>query len=273
MTASLLRLGLAALAICCLVAACGGKSTARRDAVATYIVRVDAIEQRLAKPLLDVSKANRDFAGKHAASPAARRELVRAEATIGRLARKLRAVDPPPDAAHLHALLLAFVAREQGIAAEVVQLSAFIPAFDAALAPLLPASAELKRVLAAKNATVATKTAALDRYHAELGPVIATLRGLRPPPSSRPVWAQQAATLTRVRAAVAALADALRSKRSATVPQLLHRLSVAAVGNQSVAAQQARIAAVVAYNDRVKSLNALGSRISDEEARLQRVLG
>jgi len=40
-----------------------------------------------------------------------------------------------------------------------------------------------------------------------------------------------------------------------------------------VAAQRARIAAVVAYNDRVKSLNMLGSRISDEEARLQRSLG
>ena len=65
---SLLRLALAAAAICCLAAACGGKSTARRDAIATYIVRVDAIEQHLQKPLLDVSKANRDFAGKKSGS-------------------------------------------------------------------------------------------------------------------------------------------------------------------------------------------------------------
>ena len=210
--AALLRLGLAALALCCLAAACGGKSTARRDAVATYIIRVDAIEQRLAKPLLDVSKANRDFAGKQAASPAARRELVKAEATIRRLARKLRAVDPPPDAAHLHALLLAFVAREEQIAAEVTQLSAFIPAFNAALAPLVPASADLKRVLAAKNATAAVKATALDRYGAQLVPILRKLHALRPPPSSRPAWAQQTATLTQVRAAVAALADALREQ-------------------------------------------------------------
>ena len=268
-----LRLGLAAAAICCLAAACGGKSTARRDAVATYVVRVDAIEQHLQKPLLDVSKANRDFAGKKSGSPAARRELVRAQATIQRLERRLRAVPAPPDAAHLRALLLAFVARESAIAGEVAQLADFIPAYDAALAPLAPAGVAVKAVLASKKATIADKAAALDRYGAALAPVIATLRTLRPPPASRPVWSQQIATLVSVRAAETALADALRANRNAAVPKLLQRLSEAAAGNQSLSAQRAQIAAVVAYNGRVKSLNGLGSRISDEEARLQRSLG
>jgi hypothetical protein len=65
----------------------------------------------------------------------------------------------------------------------------------------------------------------------------------------------------------------MRAKRSVAVPKLLQRLSEAAAGNQTVSAQRAQIAAVVAYNARVKSLNGLGSRISDEEARLQRTLG
>ena len=271
--ASLVRLTLLAAAICCLAAACGGKGGARRDAVATYITRVDAIEQRLAKPLLDVSKANRDFAGKQSASPAARRELVNAEATIQQLARRLRAVRAPSDAAHLRALLLVFVAREESIAAEVVQLATFIPAFDAALAPLRPASVDVKRVLAAKTASVAAKAGALDAYGAALRPIIARLRTLRPPPASGPVWSQQIATLGRVRVAAAALAEALREKHSAAVPELLQRLGEAAAGNQALAAQRAQIAAVVAYNDRVRSLNTLGSRIADEEARLQRSLG
>ena len=190
-----LRLGLAAAAICCLVAACGGKSTARRDAIATYIVRVDAIEQHLQKPLLDVSKANRDFAGKKSGSAAARGELVRAQGTIQRLERRLRAVPAPPDAAHLKVLLLAFVARENAIAGEVVRLATFIPAYGAALAPLAPASVAVKRALALKTASIADKAAALDRYGAALAPVIAKLRTLRPRPASRPVWAQQIATL------------------------------------------------------------------------------
>ena len=269
-----LRRALAAAAICCLAAACGGgKSTARRDAVAGYILRVDAIEQRLAKPLIDVSTANRDFAGKHAASAASRRELVQAEATIRQLGRRLRAVHPPPDAAHLHALLLAFVAREEQIASEVAALAAFIPAFDAALRPILPAGASLRQVLAGTKATAAEKAAALDRYNAALEPVIAKLRALHPPPASRPVWSAQIATLKDVQAAVAALATGLRAGKAAAIPALLHRLSEAAVANRSVAAQEAQIAAVKAYDAKVKSLNALGSRISDEEARLQRQLG
>ena len=270
---AVLRLALAAAAICCLAAACGGKSTARRDAVAAYILRVDAIEQRLAKPLLDVSKANRDFAGKGATTLAARRELVQAQATIERLAGRLRAVQPPPDAARLHSLLLAFVAREDRIASEIVQLAAFIPPFDAALKPIAPAGAAVRQALVATKVSAAAKADALDRYGAALTPVIARLRALRPPPSSRPVWSAQIATLEGVRTAVAALAAALRANRSADVPALLHRLSEAAVTNRSVAAQRAQIAAVRAYDARITSLNELGSRISDEEARLQRSLG
>ena len=180
---------------------------------------------------------------------------------------------PPPDAAHLHALLLAFVAHEESIAGEVVQLATFVPAFDATLQELAPASTAVKAVLAAKTATVADKAAALDRYGAALTPIIRQLKALHPPLASRPVWSQQTATLVSVRAAATALAEALRQNQGAAVPALLHRLSEAAAGNQTLAAQRAQIAAVVAYNDRVKSLNTLGSKISDEEARLQRSLG
>ena len=272
--ARLVALGVGALALCCLAAACGGgKSTARRDAVATYILRVDAIEQRLAKPLLDVSKANRDFAKGRGASPVARRELVRAQATIARLQRQLRGVKPPPDAAKLHALVLRFVGRESELAGEVVQLAAFIPAFTGTLTLLAAPNADLKQVLSRKKATLPERAAALDRYRAQLEPVLAKLRRLSPPPSSRPVWAQQIGTLEGVQAAVTALADALAGKRYAAIPRLLHRLNVAAVANQTVAAQKAQIAAVKGYNARIGALNALGSRISDETARLQRTLG
>jgi hypothetical protein len=270
--ARLVALGVGALALCCLAAACGGKSTARRDAVATYILRVDAIEQRLAKPLLDVSKANRDFAKGRGTSPAARRELVRAQATIARLRRQLRGVKPPPDAVKIHALVLQFVGREQELAGEVVQLATFIPAFTGALTLLTVPNADLKRALAQKKATLPARAAALDRYRAQLEPVLAKLRRLHPPPSSRPVWAQQVGTLEGVQAAVTALAGALAAKRYAAIPRLLHRLNVAAVANQSLTAQHAQIAAVKAYNARIGALNALGSRISDEEARLQRAL-
>lgn len=269
----LAALGLCALALCCLASACGGKSTARRDAVATYILKVDAIEQRLSKPLLDVSKANRDFSKGRGASPKARRELAQAEATIATLQRRLEAVQPPPDAAKLHALVIRFVASEKELAGEVVRLATFIPAFTGTLTLLAAPNEQLKQVLGTKKATLDERAAALDRYRAELTPVIAKLRRLDPPPASRPVWQQQIGTLIGVRTAVDALADALRAKRYAAIPRLLHRLNVASVTNQTVAAQKAQIAAVKAYNDRISAVSALGRKIVNETARLQRTLG
>jgi len=269
----LAALGMCALALCCLASACGGKSTARRDAVATYILKVDTIEQRLSKPLLDVSKANRDFAKGRGASPKARRELAQAEVTIATLQRRLAAVKPPPDAAALHALVLQFVASEKELAGEVARLATFLPAFTGALTLLAGPNAELKHALGTKKATLDERAAALDRYRAELVPVIAKLRRLDPPPSSRPVWQQQIATLVGVQASVEALASALRAKRYAAIPRLLHRLNVASVTNQSVAAQKAQIAAVTRYNDRIAAVSALGRKIANETARLQRTLG
>ena len=157
--------------------------------------RVDAIEQHLQKPLLDVSKANRDFAGKKSGIS---RRAERARARSGGRSSSSNGGSGPSrarDAAHLRALLLALVAREDAIAGEVVQLATFIPAYGAALAPLAPASVAVKHVLALKTASIADKAAALDRYGAALAPVIAKLRTLRPPSASRPVWAQQIATL------------------------------------------------------------------------------
>ena len=269
----LAALGGCALALCCLASACGGKSTARRDAVATYILKVDAIEQRLSKPLLDVSKANRDFAKGRGASPKARRELVRANATIATLQRRLEAVQAPPDAARLHALVLRFVASERELAGEVVRLATFIPAFTGTLTLLAAPNARLKQALGSKKASLDARAAALDRYRGELAPVIAKLRALDPPPSSRPVWQQQIATLVGVQAAVEQLADALRTKRYTAIPRLLHRLNAVSVTNQSVAAQQAQIAAVKRYNDRIAAVSALGRKIANETARLQRTLG
>ena len=234
--ARLVALGVGALALCCLAAACGGgKSTARRDAVATYILRVDAIEQRLAKPLLDVSKANRDFAKGRGASPAARRELVRAQATIARLQRRLRGVKPPPDAAKLHALVLQFVAREQALGGEVVQLARFIPAFTGTLTLLAAPNAELKRVLGQKKADAPRargRSRPLSRRSSSRcwRSSAASIRRRRRGRSGR----EQIGTLEGVQAAVTALAGALAGKQYAAIPALLHRLNTAAVTNQSV---------------------------------------
>lgn len=265
------RLTSAALIVVCLLAAgCGGNGD--RKAVSKYIEQVNAVETKLSRPMVDVSKANRDFATGKGDPAQVRLRLAKSERTIRTLERRLAALHPPKDARKLHGLLLELVRHEEGLAREVAQLAAFVPAFSSTLAPVGPAGRALKAELNSKQ-PVAGKAAALEAYGATLGDVLVRLRTVEPPPSSRPVYASQVMTLQRVRKAVTDLALALREKRTKDVAPLLHAFDVAAVANQSVAAQKAQIAAVRAYNARIRKLDTLTIRIARERNRLQRVTG
>src|SRR5262249_40371540 len=139
----LVRLTSAALALSLLAAACGGSN--RREALNRYITEVNRIEDKLARPLLEVSKANRDFARRHGSVASVLARLRRSDRTIRRLDRRLAAIPAPREARHLRALLLELDARERGLVREVEQLAVFLPKFGRALAPLAPASSDLKR--------------------------------------------------------------------------------------------------------------------------------
>jgi outer membrane murein-binding lipoprotein Lpp len=263
------RLTPAALLVVCLVlAGCGGSG--RKEAISAYIDQVNAVQTRMAKPLQDVSRANRDFAAGKKDPAVVRDHLTRSEQTMKTLRRRLERVRPPADAKKLHALLLELIGREVALTHEVAQMAVFIPAFSLALEPAAPAGKRLKSELNVKG-KVAEKAAALEAYRDALGGVLARLRPLHPPPSSEPVFASQVQTLTEVRSAVADLALALREKRNADIGPLLHRFDVAAVGNQTVAAQKAQIAAVRAYNARLHGLDTLTLAIAKERSRLQKL--
>jgi hypothetical protein len=57
------------------------------------------------------------------------------------------------------------------------------------------------------------------------------------------------------------------------VPVLLRRFDAAAVANQSTAMQHRRIAAIAAYDRRVRSLTTLAQAVAKERDRLQRRYG
>jgi hypothetical protein len=253
-----------------LLAGCGG--TSRRTVVGRYIQSVNAIEAKLAGPLLAVSKADRDFTHRHPNVASVLTRLRRGRADLHRLAGRLAALPAPPEALKLQSLLDQLLGREQELIGEVEQMAMFIPAFGKALAQLAPADAVLKRTLAKKAATPTAKAAALDRFRARIAVVEAQLRDLRPPPASRPTWAAQIETLERVTPTVEALAAALRAKDASALPKLVHEFDLAAAGNQTRAAQRAQIAAVVSYNHRIKQLDTLGMLIAREEAHLQRTV-
>jgi hypothetical protein len=261
------------LALCLLAAGCGGDRAARTAAVGSYIEQVNATQLKLAQPLLAVSRANRDFASrKKQADPVALRlRLERSERKIRALRAELAGVTAPAEVRTLRTLMLALVDRELGLTREVAQLVAFIPAFSHALAPIAPAGPALKAALGSGQ-PVAAKAAALDRYHAVVEVVLARLAPLHPPPSSVPVYESQVQTLRQVRAAVAGLAQALRRQQRAQIAHFLRQFDLAAVANQSLAAQRAQISAVKGYNARIRSLDAIAMQIARERSRVQQQL-
>jgi hypothetical protein len=260
-----------------LAAGCGGNS--KRHAVAAYINRVNAVEKKLAVPLAEVTSVNQSFA-RAKKDPKLDAQLAQAERTMETLRRDLSQLKPPPEAEHLHALLLQLVDREVALTHEVLQLATFVPSFQAALRPLAAADASLKTELgrtvkgaAATKALDKEKSVALETYATTVDAVIATLHGLDPPPVWKPGYDVQLSSLVELRSSALALAEAVRTKRVAAVPKLLRRFDAAAVADQSTAVQKQQIAAVKAYDDRIKNVLVLGRKIQFERGRLQRVYG
>jgi hypothetical protein len=251
-------------------AGCGGQS--RHDAVSKYLTEVNAIQAKFAAPLLAVSTANRDFALPHSNPVAVRRQLLTAAQRIDTVRGELADLSAPSEAAPLKKLLMQLATRESALAREVARLATFLPVFQSTLQPLATAGKLLKQALSGKG-SLTVKANALDAYSSTLGDVLVRVRKLRPPPVSAAIYASQVTTLERVRASTTALAKALREKRNKDIPVLLRRFNLAAVGNQSLAAQHAQIQAVRSYNARISGLDSLSIRISREQVRLQRSLG
>jgi hypothetical protein len=268
-----LRIALAGVAAVVLVAsACGGHG-AQRKAVTAYIQQVNGIQIAMRAPLTSVEKAYKAFGRKNGPTLAQiEPRLVRAELTIRRIGKRLRALHPPPDAQKLHRLLVRLVTQEAEVAHEVVLLAQFSPRFTAALGPLGPASEQLQTSF--KHAKKAKDQAdALDAYAVSVGGVLTKLRAVKAPPAFVPTLESQRSTLERVRATALDLATGLRKNKQAALPTLIQRFTNAGRAGQGLAAQKARIAAIKAYNARIAGLAALAGRISTERSRIDTRLG
>lgn len=268
-----IRLVLSAVALVLLAAACGGDNNKRRDSLQAYITQVNAAQVKMRKPLLQVERAYRDFGRKKGSTlTAIEPRLAKSAVTMHGLERKLRALRPPPDAKHLHALILQLVHAEGEIAGEIVGLAQFAPRFSAALTPLASAGRNLHDAFKGAK-TAKAQAVALDAYAAALAGVLERLRPLHAPPALEPTLSSQRSTLARVRTSATELADGLRKNRRVALPTLIQRFTNAGLANQGLAAQKARIAAIKAYNHRVANLVTLARRVDRERLRLEKQFG
>jgi hypothetical protein len=297
-------LGLAAVAAVAIaaivtVAGRGGGESPEHKAIAGYITDVDVIQQQLRAPLTRTINAYRTFASTRSASRDLQQQLVAAEGTLQTLERRLELLAAPPQATRLRSLLLQLVSAEVATAHEVGQLAVFTPRYSAALRESRQASARLAKALNAitppkphqikgTKAQVAKAQAAfsgasaqaavlqaeaIETYGTSIAAVERRLRSLEPPAVLRPAYQAQLRTLRASQKAGAALAEELRKSDRSRVAVLGRRFTIAARIAGSVDVQKAQIAAVKAYNRRVRAIGTMQGRISQELARLQRLSG
>ena len=253
------------------------------------------IEQRLNAPLTRTMNAYRSIASLRSASPAVQQQLVAAEETLRTLERRFARLEAPPQAKRLRALLIQLVGAEVATAHEVGQLAVFTPRYSAVLQESQQASARLAKALSsvtppkphqikgtkaevaraqaafssASSHAAVLQAEAIETYGTSLAVVERRLRALDPPEVLRPSYRAQLRMLRASHAAGAALAQELRRSDRSRVAVLGRRFTIAARTAGSLNAQKAQIAAVKAYNRRVRTIGTMQGRISQELARLQ----
>jgi hypothetical protein len=262
--------------------------------VATYIKNVNQLEQEMSGPLGKLLADYRAFS-KLKSDPAERRKLTGAETTLRTFERRLAAIPAPPEALRLRQLIGEFVRDEDRVAFEIGQLARLIPRFDQLVAVAGIANANLARRLkaipspkahtvqgtakhvaavraaysAALGRTEHAQAAAVDQYDSALSITLERLRTLHPPAVFAPAFTAELHTLEATTVAGAALAAALRDSSSKDVPALGRLFTEASRLSGTVGAQRAEIAAVKAYNARVRSIAKVESRIRAEVTLLQ----
>jgi hypothetical protein len=265
--------------------------------VSTYIQKVDLVQQRMSFELDHVAAAYRAYT-KGSKSPATVAQLEQAKRTLHALTARVSAVPAPPQAARLRRRLLSLLSAEYGVATEVVTLARFTPPFHAvsvqtqllssALSKALTAVpqpkphlirgtkkqiAQARAAFAAAASRAATAQAqVIEAYDSGLSILLGRLARIVPPPVMVPTYEAEVATLRGTRAAGAALASALRAQKRTNIAALSRRFSLAARTAGSLARQRQGIAAVKAYDARVKRIGDLEIAVQKELARLSRTL-
>jgi hypothetical protein len=268
---------------------CGTTAKTPRTQTAAYLKRVNAVEKQLNKPLLDVSRAGARFAHQRQGGTGSLGGLVSAPDVmplqtdlrrIRALRAQLAAIPAPVPVTTLRGLLLRLIDRQAYLTQQTIELERFLPGFNIALGPLVPASKQLEQVLrissgygtAAVQSVYVQKATALKSFQHTLQGVLDKLRRLRAPAVSRPSYRAQFEAVQGMSSSAGKLAVALVNHDATAVPVLLAAFNRAAATPRTLGVQRAQIAAAKAYNRTAGQLSALATQAARERLRLSNSL-
>ena len=259
------------LVVLSLTGVIGGGGNAKRDAVAAYIEKVNATQRGLA---IERQRVGRIYARARSdpqglAGNVA--DLDRSARTLRQFDRRLRALEPPPEAVKLHRRLVALSTAEAVFATEIARLGRYLPALTTERKAVGVAGVQLQQELAAKSKVtgrVAAQAAAFDRFAGAVAAVVKPLQSAPVPTALRPVRAEEIARTAALSVSARALAQALREGRNADAQTLVQGFSVAAAGNGNAVERRA----VIAFDAQARRIDALRLSAATERLRLDREL-
>lgn len=263
-------LGCVVLLAVLVLTGCGSSSKSkRRDAVNSYLGRVEQVQQRYAPSFALANQAYRDFSK---ATPSKRQieRLRGAEISILAARNALQALTPPADARRLHQELLHLYDLNAALGLEVITLQQFLPGVRQVLTSLGNVNKTYRRSLSGSK-TASAQADALESYSAAVRKLVDRLRKLGAPPALRPWQRSQARRLQDIVDTARLLATALRARDPDATPALIKRFRFLLAHQPNVS--QAQHDAVKAYDNRLLGISKLQGKIAAEHQRLQNRLG
>jgi hypothetical protein len=259
---------------------------ARRDAVNSYLTSVQHAQIDLLGKQGQIDSTLQSFSLTRP-SPQSLRALGVARATVSSTLRRVKTLNPPPDAQRLSQLLVQRLAVQQGLLDELIQTSHDLARLAAARPVLTAAAAQLRADLAAVSAAPRQATVPragskdlLKRYGEAFGGYGDTLRPIAPRLAPSPAESLLRPTLEVQRSALTrsvSLCDEIRRAlarpdipRANTAIHSLLTLAATLNGNET---RTREAAAARVYDARIGKLNVLAQAIAAERNRLVRAIG
>jgi hypothetical protein len=258
---------LVALVLLGLTGVIGGRDTPRRDAVGAYIEQVNATQRGIAKERQLVNNIYAEARAKPSGLAGQVGALDDSARTLRIFDRRLRALDPPPEAAELDRRLTTLSAAEATFAVEIARLARYLPALAAERRAVGLAGASLQRDLSSSTATGAQATA-FDRFAVAIGAAAKLLQNAPVPVSLAPIKAAELSRTTHLSATAHDLAAALRQGRNADARTLVQEFGKTAAGTGNAVERKA----VIAFDAQARRIDTLRLKVAEEHSRLDRSL-
>jgi hypothetical protein len=269
-----------------IVSGCGSSGTkARRDSVNAYFAQVAKAQIGLLSNEGQIDSTLQAFSLTRS-TPAERVQLQEAKRDVEDALRRVRALQPPPDARKLDGLIVRRLEVQDSVVDELIATAAYIPKL-AATAPLLQAAVVgLRRDLAAvatgtgahtvRNGSAAgleQDATAFGDYGDALKPVSTVLEGLTAPPILSPALNAERQAVKRSITLCATIRRTLLHRDIAGANAAIHSLFSISTALNGAQTAKRQAAAARAYDARLRQIDALAKKVNLERDRLVKVIG